>query len=70
MSQYLSRKEAAAYLKQQGLRIEAGTLQKLACVGGGPEYALFGNKAVYTTPILDAWALRRLRQRSSSKEAA
>ena len=57
---YLTRKEAAAFLSEQGLPITPDTLQKLACVGGGPEYALFGNKSIYTPSKLLMWATGRL----------
>ncbi|MBT3016836.1 MAG: helix-turn-helix domain-containing protein [Candidatus Thiodiazotropha sp. (ex Clathrolucina costata)] len=58
--QYLTRKEAAEYLKEQGLPVSPNTLQKYATVGGGPEYKIFGNKAVYTESDLDQWAENKL----------
>jgi len=60
MSKYLNRKEAAAHLKQQGYPVAAGTLAKLAVIGGGPPYACFGRRPMYTTADLDAWAESRL----------
>lgn len=57
---YLTRKEAAAYLSSQGLLTSPGTLQKLAVTGGGPEYAIFGNRALYRPEGLIAWAEARL----------
>ncbi|MEC9368468.1 MAG: hypothetical protein VX871_07225 [Pseudomonadota bacterium] len=36
------------------------TLQKMATLGGGPVYRIFGNRAVYTVNDLDAWAEAKL----------
>lgn len=60
MSKFLTRKEAAEYLTAQGLRIAVGSLQKYACIGGGPLYQRFGNKCVYMAENLDAWARAKL----------
>lgn len=57
---YLDRAEAAAYLTEKGVRTAKGTLQKLATVGGGPDYQKFGNRAIYTASGLDTWVERRL----------
>lgn len=57
---YLTRREAALYVTGQGLNLALGTLQKMATVGGGPRYAIFGKRAVYTRPDLDAWIAERL----------
>jgi hypothetical protein len=57
---FYDRKKSAEYVRQRGLPITPGTLQKLACVGGGPRYSLFGNKAVYAGADLDAWIDERL----------
>jgi hypothetical protein len=68
---YRSRKEAAQRLTERGLKTSSNTLQKLASVGGGPVYQIFGNKAVYTDPNLDAWAEAKLSApRRSTSEAA
>jgi hypothetical protein len=71
MRQYLTRAEAAAYLTERGLPISKNTLQKMATVGGGPPYQLFGNKAVTTPAQLDTWAEAKLSApRRSTSEAA
>ena len=58
---YLDRREAAQYLTEQlGLKTSWRTLQKLATVGGGPTYRIFGIRAVYTAPDLDGWADAKL----------
>lgn len=57
---YLTRPEAAAHIVARGLPITKGSLQKLASIGGGPPYQIFGNKAVYTSVELDSWAEQRL----------
>ena len=59
-SRYRSRREAAAYLTDKGLRTSFGTLQKLATIGGGPKYQIFGNRAVYLDANLDEWAASKL----------
>jgi hypothetical protein len=71
LKRYLTRQEAASYLSERGLLVTKNTLQKFATVGGGPEYSIFGNKALYTTQNLDAWAEARLTaSRKSTSEAA
>jgi hypothetical protein len=71
MPKYRTRSEAAAYLTGIGLPITKLTLQKYATTGGGPEYQVFGNKAVYTDEALDAWVAQKLRApRRSTSEAA
>lgn len=69
---YLSRREAAEYLKGKGLPIAPTTLSKLACIGGGPVYQSFGRLARYLPADLDAWAASRLSapKRSTSCRAA
>ena len=49
---YLTRQESASYLSDRGLLVTKNTLQKFATVGGGPEYSIFGNRALYTPPEL------------------
>ena len=53
-----------------GLLVTKNTLQKLATVSGGPEYAIFGNRALYTPENLQAWAEARLSspRRSTSEK--
>lgn len=72
MIKYLTRAEQAAYLtEKRGLPVTKLTLQKLASTGGGPRYAIFGNKAVSTEPWLDEWADAKLSApRHSTSEAA
>jgi len=53
MPKYLDRAEAAEYLTERGFKFKKGTLQKLATIGGGPAYARFGNRALYTPENLD-----------------
>jgi hypothetical protein len=63
---YLNRGEAADYLTNRGLRISKNTLQKMATIGGGPDYQVFGNRAVYLPSRLDIWADARLGSPCSS----
>lgn len=69
---YRDRREAAEYLTQmRGLKTSWRTLQKLACVGGGPRYRIFGSRSVYTQEDLDAYAEAKLSApRYSTSEAA
>ena len=60
MPDYLTRPEAAAYLTARGMKISKNTLQKMATVGGGPLYRLFGNKVLYVPADLDTWADAKL----------
>jgi hypothetical protein len=54
---HYTRREAAQYLTEvRGLPTTKGTLQKKATTGGGPEYSIWGNKAVSTQSQLDTWA--------------
>jgi hypothetical protein len=70
MPHYLDRREAAKYLTARGLKCSHNTLQKFATIGGGPEYAIFGNRALYTPQALDSWAKARLSApRKSTSEA-
>ena len=71
MKRYLTRREAASHLSERGLLVSKNTLQKFATTGGGPEYCIFGNRALYTAEKLDAWAEARLSaSRRSTSEAA
>lgn len=61
-SEWLSRKEAAAYLTRQGFRISSGTLANRAAnnnAGKGPPFDRTGWKTVrYAKADLDAWRER------------
>ena len=57
---YRDRREAADYLTARGMKTSWRTLQKLATVGGGPRYRIFGNRALYTDADLDDWATGRM----------
>ncbi len=57
---FLTRPEAADYLTNNGMPVAKNTLQKLACLGGGPIYVIFGNKALYRPTDLDTWANAKL----------
>ena len=58
---YLRRRAAAEYLREQrGIPCGEKTLAKLACIGGGPVYRLFGRIPLYTRFDLDAHADSKL----------
>lgn len=68
---FLTRPEAADYLRGLGYPISKTTLQKKATTGGGPPYQIFGNKALYTRRNLARWAAEQLSAlRTSTSEAA
>lgn len=66
LKSFLTRVECSTYLTEQGLPTPKGTLQKLASVGGGPPYYLYGNKALYKPDEALAWARERLSRRMSA----
>jgi hypothetical protein len=58
---YLRRRAAAEYLREQrGIPCSEKTLAKLACIGGGPVYRLFGRIPLYASLDLDAYADSKL----------
>ncbi len=58
---YLRRRAAAEYLRaNRGIPCSEKTLAKLACVGGGPVYRLFGRIPLYLIADLDAYAEAKL----------
>ena len=56
----VTRAECAELLTGSGYPITKGTLQKLASIGGGPEYQIFGSKALYRPAQAIDWAESRL----------
>jgi hypothetical protein len=63
---YMSRAEAAAFLRDQGLEYAPTTLQKIVTSGNGPRYALWGNRAVYKKSDLIEWIATKLKPRGSN----
>jgi hypothetical protein len=51
----LDRKEASAFLASRGYSVSTTTLDKYACLGGGPVYEKFGRRPLYTESGLLAW---------------
>jgi len=57
---FMRAKDAGAYLKTTyGFGTER-TLNKLACVGGGPEFHKAGAARLYTLEALDSWAMAKI----------
>lgn len=60
---YLTRKEAAKYLRGQGVKVAPKTLANLAAnnnAGKGPSYIITGwNSVLYHKADLDLWATKR-----------
>jgi hypothetical protein len=69
---YLRRREAALYLRERGIPRTEKTLAKLACIGGGPAFRLFGRIPLYTQVDLDAYVASKLGHsvRSTSEYSA
>ena len=63
---FLNRAEAADLVQSKGLPCSKLTLQKMATVGGGPDFQKFGNRVVYTVEALDRWIESRLSAPKSS----
>ena len=60
-TQFLSRKQAAAYLARKGLSRSEKTLAKYATTGGGPKFRKFGTRqVVYSIADLDYWIEEQL----------
>ena len=55
----MRRREAAAWLTEQGYPVRSATLAKYATVGGGPEFVSYGRFPLYTPDNLLKWALAR-----------
>ena len=61
MPAFLRRSAASEYIREKwGLSYKTNTLAKLATVGGGPSYELFGRWPVYREAELDKWVEGRL----------
>ena len=55
MKELLTRKNAAEYLSQKGIRSSNASLARAAMGGDGPQYVLIGRTAYYKTEWLDQW---------------
>lgn len=63
----LRRWEASEHIRNAwGMSYKANTLAKLASIGGGPPYQLFGRWPVYLEAELDKWVEDRLSDLKSS----
>jgi hypothetical protein len=60
---FMTRKEAADYLRSREYPLSFSTLTKLCALGEGPPPAImWGKRPLYTDPMLDAWAEARSRR--------
>jgi len=59
INRFLTRAEAARFLQERGFPVAARTLATLVSRGGGPAYRRFGQRALYRTEDLLAWAESR-----------
>src|SRR5580658_3461744 len=70
---FLTRREAAEFLTHRGYKTAPATLAKLAVIGGGPPYRLWGRTPLYDPATLLEWAQARctgLRRSTSEIPAA
>lgn len=68
---FLSRAATADHLLGKwGIRRSVATLNKLACLGGGPPFVKAGRQALYARSDVDAWAAGLLREPSGGSRAA
>jgi hypothetical protein len=51
----LDTRAASAFLTERGFKTAPATLNKMRCVGGGPEFELFGRRPLYTETALLVW---------------
>jgi hypothetical protein len=65
----LNRHEAATFLCERGYRVAVASLNKWACVGGGPRFRRFGRRPLYapTDLLASAEARTSLPVRSTSE---
>jgi len=57
----MRRADAARYLREaHGIPCTPATLDKYACIGGGPAFRKAGKFPIYARVDLDAWAEHRL----------
>jgi hypothetical protein len=52
-------RKAADTLTAEGYPTSPATLTKYRCIGGGPEYEMWGRRVGYTVPNLLKWARSR-----------
>lgn len=63
--EFLTRKQAAHYLRRRGIQTSYRHLNNLALnnnAGGGPPFYKDGNRALYTRDDLEEWRRKRLRR--------
>ena len=69
IKKYYTRRESAEYLRNRGVPCSEKTLAKMAVLGGGPEYSIYGRNAVSTAEQLDAHIERKLKKPRRSTSA-
>ncbi|TLG75153.1 hypothetical protein [Methylocystis sp. B8] len=69
---FMRAKDAGVYLKDKFGFGSEKSLNKLACLGGGPEFHKAGPARLYTPEALDEWAMSKIgaAQKSTSDTAA
>ena len=55
----LDTRQASTFLTELGFKTASSTLNKHRCVGGGPEFELFGRRPLYTETALLEWVQSR-----------
>lgn len=67
---YLTRRQAAAFITNRGIPLAPGTLGKYATVGGGPRSIKFGRRVLYSQDDLTDWIVDRIRASNSPDHLA
>jgi hypothetical protein len=62
-------RQAADYLTGEGYKTAPATLSKFRCIGGGPEFELWGRTPIYTGSNLLNWARARCSKPRRSNHA-
>lgn len=58
---FLTRKDAAAVLREAGLPVKESTLENSATSGKGPPYRILNGRALYLRHELEQWLERQVR---------
>ena len=66
---YLTRKQATAYLRENGVTSGDFLLAHLAVTGEGPQFRYWGRRPIYSEQDLDAWIESRLSPPVRSRRA-
>lgn len=63
---FLTRRDAAALLREAGVPVRDSTLESTASNGQGPKYSIVNGRALYVRADLEAWLEQRVRGEQSA----